>query len=41
MKQMAQAVCLGVLGVEQLCNDVQVIPPAARGPSKVADVRSF
>jgi osmotically-inducible protein OsmY len=29
MKQMAQVVTLAVPGVQQLCNDVEVIPPAA------------
>jgi osmotically-inducible protein OsmY len=33
MKQMAQAVTLAVAGVQELCNDVEVIPTAPLAPT--------
>jgi osmotically-inducible protein OsmY len=41
MKQMAQAITLAVPGVHQLCNDVEVIPPAALAPTGLDGYSSF
>jgi hypothetical protein len=40
MKQMAQAVTTAITGVQELCNEVEVIPPAALVPTGV-EGRSF
>jgi hypothetical protein len=41
MKQMAQAVTLAVAGVQELCNEVEVIPTAALPQRALRIVGSF
>jgi osmotically-inducible protein OsmY len=41
MKQMAQVVTLAVAGVQELCNQVEVVPSAALIPRGVEGRRSF